>query len=84
MKVNISINDELMKRVDDYADNNYMSRSGLLSLAATQYLAQHEALQAVKDISLSIRKIAENGYIDEETEQQLKDFELFVKMITGQ
>ena len=36
MKVNISLDDELMKRLDDYADRNYMSRSGLISLACTQ------------------------------------------------
>ena len=33
MKVQISIDDELVKRVDNYADKNYLTRSGLISLA---------------------------------------------------
>jgi len=33
MKVTISLDDDLMHRVDSYADENYMSLSGLISLA---------------------------------------------------
>jgi metal-responsive CopG/Arc/MetJ family transcriptional regulator len=83
MKVQISIDDELVKRVDNYADKNYLTRSGLISLACSQYLTQNEALMAVKDISLAIRKIADSGKIDEETENKLKEFEIFVNMLTG-
>ena len=42
MKVNVSIDEELMARIDRYADENYMSRSGLITLACTQYLNQFE------------------------------------------
>ena len=83
MKVQISIDDELAVRIDNYAEKNYLSRSGFISLACTQYLAQNEAMQAVK-VALAIRKIADTGSIDSETEEQLKDFERFIKMITGQ
>ena len=38
MKVQISLNDKLMERADKYADLNYLSRSGLISLALTNYL----------------------------------------------
>lgn len=84
MKLQISMNDDLMERIDKFADKNYMTRSGLISLACTQYLTQNEALSAVKDIGLAIRKIADNGKIDEESEVKLKEFEIFVKMLTGQ
>lgn len=84
MKLQISLDDELAKRVDSYAEKNYLSRSGFIALACTDFLAQKEAIQAVKDISFSMRKIAETGTIDAEAEQQLKEFEMFVKMITGQ
>lgn len=84
MKVQISMADELMERIDAYADKSYMSRSGLISLACTQYLAQHEAIAAVKDIAFSIRKISDTGKIDPETEKKLKEFELFTKILTGQ
>lgn len=81
MKVNVTLDDELMKRVDDYADRNYMSRSGLLSIAVTQYLNTNEMILAISDMALSMRKIAETGKVDHETLEQLEDFERLVKMM---
>lgn len=81
MKVQITLDDALMKRVDAYADENYMSRSGLLSLAATQYLNAVDVTKAIKDMAVSMRKIADNGTIDHETMEQLEDFERLSKML---
>ncbi len=83
MKVQVSLDDKLMERIDNYADNNYMSRSGLLSLAATQFLNQADVVAAINDMSLSMRKIADKGTIDNETMEQLEDFERICKMLTG-
>lgn len=84
MKVNVTLDDELMQRVDNYADRNYMSRSGLISLAVTQYLNQQEVIFAIKDVSLAIRKIADTGKMDHETIEQFEDFERLSKMFLGQ
>lgn len=75
MKVQITLDDDLMQRVDDYADRNYMSRSGLLSFAVTKFLNEADVIQAVKDMALCIRKIADKGAVDSETMEQLQDFE---------
>lgn len=82
-KVMISVDDNLLARIDNYADNNYMSRSGLLTMAATNYLNQAEALIAVKDMSFCLRKIAETGSVDDETMAQLNDFERFSRLLMG-
>jgi metal-responsive CopG/Arc/MetJ family transcriptional regulator len=82
MKVNITLDDDLMKRIDDYADRNYMSRSGLMSLAATQYLNTNEMTLAIKDMAVSMRKIADTGKIDHATMEQLEDFERLAQMLT--
>lgn len=84
MKVNITLDDELMQRVDNYADRNYMSRSGLISLAVTQYLNQQEVILAIKDVSLAIRKVADTGKMDHETIEQFEDFERLSKMFLRQ
>lgn len=84
MKVNVSLDDELMVRIDNYADNNYMSRSGLISLACTQYLNSMEVMMLVKDMALSLRKIADSGTFDDETIKQLEDFERISKFLVGQ
>lgn len=81
MKVQVTLDDALMQRVDAYADANYMSRSGLLSLAATQYLNAADVTQAVKDMALCMRKIADSGTVDHETMEQLEDFERLAKML---
>ncbi len=83
MKVQISMDDKLVERLDRYAEENYMSRSGLLSLAASQYLNANEVILLVKDMSLAMRKIADSGEVDAETTQKLEDFERICKMLIG-
>lgn len=83
IKVNITIDEDLMKRADNFADENYMSRSGLLSLALTQYLNQNDVVRYVRDISLAMRKIADNKDLTEDEINNLKDFENFSKMLVG-
>lgn len=80
MKVGITINDDLLVRLDKFADDNYMSRSGLISLAVTQYLNYAEASHAVRDLALTMRRIADNNCIDEVSRKQLEDFERFSQM----
>ena len=82
-KVQITLDDKLLERVDSYADENYMSRSGLISLAATQYLNSQDTFRAVKDISLAMRKIADTGSIDSDTMKQLEDFERLAHFLTS-
>lgn len=83
MKVQISLDDELMVRIDNYADKNYMSRSGLICQACTQYLVSAEVQFAIKDMAIAMRKIADTGKIDDETRIMLQDFERVSNMLTG-
>ena len=81
MKINISLDDELVKRIETYADNNYMSRSGFISLACNQYLASADVVTAIKSLSLALNKIADNGDIDDETKQQLDDYKRLADLL---
>ena len=81
-KVQITLDDKLLDRIDTYADENYMSRSGLVSLAATQFLNSADITKAVKDLSLAMRKIADTGTVDHETMEQLEDFERVAQYLT--
>jgi len=80
-KITISLDDDLVKRADNYADENYMSRSGLISIALTQYLNSADVTRAIKDLAFAMRKIADNGVVDEDTQRQLEDFERLSKML---
>lgn len=80
MKVNFSIDDDLMRRVDAYADENYMSRSGFVTFACAQYLNQMEAFKAIKEMSILMKKIADSGKVTPETMEQLEDMERLAKL----
>lgn len=81
MKINISLDDELVKRIESYADSNYMSRSGFISLACTQYLASADVVTAIKSLSLALNKIADTGEVDAETQHQLEDYERLANLL---
>lgn len=82
MKLNVSLNDELISRLDEYAERNYMSRSGLISLAVTQFLNSNEMILAINDISVAMRKIAETGTLDDELISELEDFERISRLFS--
>lgn len=83
MKVQVSMDNALVQRLDQYADDNYMSRSALVTLALTQFLNAQEVTSAVKDMAICIRKIADTGEVDNETQQKLCDLERRCKVLVG-
>ena len=83
MKVQVSLDDALMKRIDDYADENYMSRSGFITLATTQFLNSADVTKAIKDIAVCFRKIADTGEVDEQAREQLEDLERLSKFLVA-
>ena len=84
MKVNITLNDELMERVDEFAEQNYMTRSGLISFAVTQFLNGQQMMSALQEMTLCMRKIADTGIVDGDNMKKLEDMERFMKMVAPQ
>lgn len=83
MKMQVSLNDSLANRIDKFAKQNYLTRSGLITQACSTYLNQNEMAIAVKDLSIAMNKIADKGEIDSETREQLDDFMRLVDFITS-
>lgn len=83
IKVGITLDEELMQRVDDYAEENYLNRSSLISIATTQFLNTADVTKAIRDMALAMRKIADTGMVDADTKRQLEDFERLSKMLVG-
>ena len=81
-KIGVSLDDDLLARVDKYADENYMSRSGLITFACSQFLNQVEVMGLIKDMSLAMRKIADSGQVDDEVMEQLEDFQRFASILS--
>lgn len=80
MKAQITMDDELMRKVDEYADQNYMSRSGLIALACSQFLMTSQVQNAIIDMSVTMRKIADEGLVDEANQRKLADFARIAQM----
>ena len=80
MKVGITVDEDLMRRADEYADKNFMSRSGLFTLALNQYLTAQSVPEFMREITLLMRKIADKGTVDSETLETLEDLERFCKL----
>ena len=81
MKINITMNDELLARVDEFAKEQYTSRSGLISQAVVNYLNQQEAMKMLRMMSKAMQRIAETGTIDEDTQRELDDFHRICQML---
>lgn len=75
------MHDELVKRLDKQADAMYLTRSGLISLAVSQFLDGHEMGRALIDLSVAFKRIADNNAIDDESKAMLQDFERFARTI---
>lgn len=84
MKLGITLDDNLVSRLDEYSEDNYMSRSGCISLALTQYLNASDVTKAIKELAFAMRKIADTGKITSEQMEQLEDFERLAKLLTNQ
>lgn len=80
VKLQITMDEDLLADVDDYCDKNYMNRSWLITQAVNQVINQQKVIDALCDISIAIKKVSDTGVLDEETEKQLADFETVVKM----
>ncbi|WP_405308743.1 hypothetical protein [Methanobrevibacter sp.] len=82
-KINISINEDLLERIDKFSENNYLSRSGLISLACSQFLLTQETEALFRNMNIALQKIAENGIVDDKTQKELDDCLRLCSLLQG-
>ena len=83
VKVQITMEEDLLRDVDDYCDKNYMNRSWLITQALTQVLNQQKVIDAMVNVSYAVKRCADNGEIDEETKKQIDAFQTMSSMMLG-
>lgn len=83
VKVNVTIDEGLLERIDEYAEDNFITRSGLVQLAMSQFLTANEATKALVEISLSLKKIAQSGSFSEADLRQLQGLEQLAIMLSA-
>lgn len=80
-KITISIDDKLLEKINNYADANYITRSGLISIALKEYMLQKECLLVMKKLSDTMQRIADSNSIDEKSKKELEAFSTFANML---
>lgn len=83
VKVNVTIDEGLLERIDEYAEDNFITRSGFVQLAMSQFLTANEATKALVEISLSLKKIAQSGSFSEDDLRQLQGLEQLAIMLSA-
>ena len=79
-KIQITLEEELLQEVDDYCDKNYMNRSWLITQSLVQVLNQQKLIDALANISLSIKTAVETGVLTEEDKKELDQFQALCKL----
>ena len=74
MKISISLSDELVHKIDQYADDGGMTRSGFICQSCKQYIQQLEITQCLKSMSNAMNRIASTGVVDVDTQKELERF----------
>lgn len=58
-KLNVTIREDLLERMDEFADLNGMTRSGLIAVAVTQYLNAVEAMPSVNKLLAAMSAVSD-------------------------
>lgn len=79
-KLQITMDSDLLKELDDYCDKNYMNRSWAISQCVLQMVNNQKLVDSILNVSLAIKKVSESNEMDDDTLKQIKDFETLVKL----
>lgn len=82
MKIQISIDDRLAAKIDETAEQMYMSRSGFISFSCAQIIYQQDLLSAVNQLSSIMRQVANNSEITDEDKKNLEDIESLLQILS--
>jgi metal-responsive CopG/Arc/MetJ family transcriptional regulator len=78
MRINLTLNNELLERVDTFAKSNYMTRSSVVAFACNQLLLQNELSSLLVSMKRAFETIAENGSC---TDEQMKELDKFAELV---
>ena len=73
-KIQISVEEDLLKRVDDYADEHYTSRSGVFALGADQLISADEMKKVIKRVTQAMETMAQGQTLTKEQQEDLERF----------
>lgn len=79
-KVQISIDDDLLVKVDDYCKKNCITRSGFISMMCSQWLQKEELTKTLNLLQGAMLKVTEGKDLPPEQQQEIDDYMRLVSM----
>lgn len=82
LKMGITMHEKLAERLDKYAEENFMTRSGVISLAVQNYLNAQELNSVFRELNSVLKEIAEKELVDEDCQDRLDKLSEVIEMMT--
>jgi len=73
-KVMITIDDELLREVDDYCDQNYINRSAFFNQSVSEKVNTQKVVNALSDLATAMKVAAEKGFEDDNFKDKYNTF----------
>ena len=77
-KVQISINDDLLERIDQYCKQNFIARGFFISLIASKHLQTEQLMQTLAALQAAMEAISTGRELTPEQEQELEEYKRIV------
>lgn len=76
-RIAVSLSDELLASMDEYAKKNFMTRSGFISMCCNQFLQSVEMQRTLSSVSDCLERLADSagtGVLDDAALQAFQEF----------
>lgn len=80
-KVTITMNDDLLAQLDEYADNNYLTRSGAISNFVNSGLQSRQMVGDIHKVSDAMQALAAGRDLSPDDQMALDAFVALSKML---
>ena len=81
VKFNISLKKQLFDRIEDYADELGLSRSGFIAFCCSQYMNAQDALKQMEQLTKLMKDIGSKSELSDTDKQAIRDMETVVRTL---
>ena len=83
VKLNITSDEDLLKQLDEYAEDNYTSKSAVVTQGVTQILMADKVAKSLSEIAVMMKVIADKGELDPDGMRKLQEFSALASLLAG-
>lgn len=82
-KVTISVDKELLRKIDDYRDKHYLKRSAVFSMGASNLILQDEMIEMLEEMRNLLHKANQQEKLSDDDKRQMEQFTLLCNAMLG-